>query len=252
MMGVDIATFDHLLTSGFTAAWAAHPITRSDVNPLGNSRTGACSLNTAGALGLLLHYLCRTQGETGLQQIFALIPSTISCYMHFTMPILLDVLCGLPEGKIYWPMIQEMEVYSLMIEAHYPDLQGVFGFIDGLNLPVATSSDPYIENANYNGWLHAHVVSNIIVFAPNSMIISVVLNAPGSWHDVHVAQWIFNQLIKDTPDNFFLLGNSAFPTLGDGPGQRIKTPLKQGRHIPGTTHEEHEELICMSNVITSA
>ncbi|KAG8702647.1 hypothetical protein FRC08_003346 [Ceratobasidium sp. 394] len=168
------------------------------------------------------------------------------------MPILLDGLRGLPEGKIYWPMIQEMEAYSLMIEARYPDLQGAFGFIDGLNLPVATSSDPYIENANYNSWLHAHVVSNIIVFAPNGVIISVVLNAPGSWHNVHVAQRVFNQLIEDTPNNFFLLGNSAFPTLGDGPGQRIKTPLKRGRRIPGTTREEPEESIRMSNVITSA
>ncbi|KAG9095375.1 hypothetical protein FS749_010561 [Ceratobasidium sp. UAMH 11750] len=138
-----------------------------------------------------------------------------------------------------------------MIEARYPDLRGAFGFIDGLNLPVATSADPYIENAHYNGWLHAHVVSNVIVFAPNGTILSVVLNAPGSWHDVRVAQRVFDQLIDSTPDDFFVLGDSAFPPLGDGPRQRIKTPLKRGRCIPGTTHEEREESLRMSNVITS-
>ncbi|KAG8716903.1 hypothetical protein FRC08_008564 [Ceratobasidium sp. 394] len=251
-MGIDIATFDYLLASGFSATWAAHPVTRSDVNPNGNTQVGAQSLDAAGALGLLLHYLCSTQGEIGLQLIFALIPSTVSRYIRFTMPILLDVLRNLPAGKIYWPMRQEMEAFSLMIEARYPDLRGAFGFINGLNLPVAASSDPYVENANYNGWLHTHVVSNVIVFAPNGTILSCVVNAPGSWHDARVSQTVYDQLIDDTPDNFFVIGDTAFPALGEGPCQRIKTPLKRGACVPGDTPEERSEVIRMSGILTSA
>lgn len=42
---------------------------------------------------------------------------------------------------------------------------GAFGSIDGLNLPVQVSGDTEIENATYNGWLHGHFRSCVIVFA---------------------------------------------------------------------------------------
>ena len=43
----------------------------------------------------------------------------------------------------------------------------MFGFIDSLKLPVEESLDQDIENAMYNGWLHDHYISNILVFSPD-------------------------------------------------------------------------------------
>jgi hypothetical protein len=166
-MGIDVKTFDYLLAAGFKDAWDSRPIRRSDVNPNGATRLGARSLDAPGALGLLLHYLCSTMGETGLQQIFAIVPSVLSRYIRFGMPILLEALLGIAEGAIVWPTIDEMRRYAEMIKERHPQIDGGFGFLDGLNLPVGTSSDPLIENAMYNGWLHAHKISNVIAFAPD-------------------------------------------------------------------------------------
>lgn len=50
-------------------------------------------------------------------------------------------------------------------------MTGAFGSIDGVNLPVQTSGlDPELENATYNGWLHAHRVSSVLVFAPDGKV----------------------------------------------------------------------------------
>jgi hypothetical protein len=48
-------------------------------------------------------------------------------------------------------------------------LVGAVGTLDGLKLPVEVSSDPHIENATYNGWLHSHYISNIFAFSPTGM-----------------------------------------------------------------------------------
>lgn len=172
-MGIDVKTFDFLLEAGFQHAWDTRPIPRNDVDPTGVTRVGGRSLDAPGGLGLLLHFLSSTMNETGLQLIFAIVPSTLSRYIHFALSILLEVLQKLPEAEIRWPSCDSMQVYSDLIQQRHPLIDGAFGFIDGLNLPVSTSSDPLIENAMYNGWLHAHMVSNVIAFAPDGKRFSI-------------------------------------------------------------------------------
>ena len=51
-------------------------------------------------------------------------------------------------------------LYSNIIVALHPHLNGAFAGIDGLNLPVQTSDEVDIENATYNGWksdIKAHI-----------------------------------------------------------------------------------------------
>ena len=36
--------------------------------------------------------------------------------------------------------------------------------MDGLNLAVQESSDQEVENATFNGWLHEHFVSSVLIF----------------------------------------------------------------------------------------
>ncbi|KAI0917424.1 hypothetical protein AcW1_007380 [Taiwanofungus camphoratus] len=210
-MGVDVATFYYILDSGFTAAWGMMPIPRNDTNTYGRPRPGAHSLDAAGALGLYLHYINSSMTETSLEEIFALIPATVNRYLAFTRAILLSVLRYIPEGAIRWPCDREFNELSLLIQARHPLLNGAFGGIDGLNLPVQTADDPMIENATFNGWLHTHCTSGVFVFSPKGLIISCNLNAPGSWHDAHVARPIFNQLRDETPEGYYLVADTAFP-----------------------------------------
>ncbi|KAH9166199.1 hypothetical protein EDB89DRAFT_1857649, partial [Lactarius sanguifluus] len=99
-MGLDLQTFRLLLESRFQEAWETHPIPRPDANSHGWPRLNACSLNAAGTLGLMLHYLTLAIPETALQQIFALIPTTVSCYIDFGLCILLCTLCSIPLAAI--------------------------------------------------------------------------------------------------------------------------------------------------------
>jgi len=83
----------------------------------------------------------------------------------------------MPEASIKWPNITKMEdiaeiigqQHSLLATDRTGTTWGAFGSIDGLNLPLATSDDPAIENATYNRWLHAHVCSSVLVFSPRGI-----------------------------------------------------------------------------------
>ncbi|CCO36546.1 hypothetical protein BN14_10685 [Rhizoctonia solani AG-1 IB] len=123
-----------------------------------------------------------------------------------------------------------MEFYSEKISACHPSIAGAFGFLDGLSLPVSTSSNPEIEQATYNGWLHLHRITNVIVFALDGCILSARINAPGSWHNA--------------PD-------TAFPRTSEELAGKIKTPLKD-RAALGNDPVQADEQLAYSNTITSA
>ncbi|EUC53939.1 DDE family endonuclease [Rhizoctonia solani AG-3 Rhs1AP] len=244
VLGIDVGTFDYLMDSGFRHAWDTRPIKRTNTNQAGASRVGARSLDAAGGLGLVLHFLCSTMSEVSLQIIFALVLSTVSRYIDFALDILREVLEQIPEGHLGWPNPATMQANSNMINQKHKGakyLKGAFGFMDGLNLPVTTSSDSDEQNANFNGWLHSHVVSNVIVFSPDGTIMSSVINAPGSWHDSNVACPIYTLLREQTPGNYFLIADSAFPRLNVGNSQKIKVPLKKNTILPGDNAEQRRK-----------
>jgi hypothetical protein len=166
-MGFDTQTFQDILEAGFSGTWYMTPIPRGDTAATGNPRPGARSLDAAGALGLALHFLNSTMREISLQQIFALVPSTVSRYIHFSLDILLAVLRQIPDARIRWPAdVEEFQAYNDLITIRHPLLEGAFASINGLNLPVQTADDPEIENSTYNGWLCEHFVSSVLVFSP--------------------------------------------------------------------------------------
>ncbi|KAG2748894.1 hypothetical protein P692DRAFT_20733076, partial [Suillus brevipes Sb2] len=57
-MGVDTLTFNHILRSGFATLWDTTPIPRNDTPATAVPRVHRRSLDVAGALGLVLHWLC--------------------------------------------------------------------------------------------------------------------------------------------------------------------------------------------------
>jgi len=181
-MGFDVATFDYILESGFEYAWLTTAIPRTDTSQTGAPHLGARSLDAPGALGLCLHYLSSTMHDVSLEQIFALIPSTVSQYIDFSLTILLTVLRKMPEARIRWPKDGpgggKFQQYNNLIIVRHPRLTGAFAAIDGLNLAVQTSLDEDIENATYNGWLSEHFISSVLVFSPEGkfQMLSIMLH----------------------------------------------------------------------------
>ncbi|KAG6828836.1 hypothetical protein H0H93_014699, partial [Arthromyces matolae] len=210
-MGFDVDTFNYILESGFTASWNTTPIPRGDAPGSAAPRLSMRSLDAAGALGLALHYLNSTMHAVSLMEIFALIPSTVSRYIHFSLSILLSVLRTVPEAEVRWPEGESFEELNDLVVARHPLLTGAFGTMDGLNLAVQTSADQEIENATFNGWLHDHFVSSVLAFGSTGEIIACKLNAPGSWHDSRVARDIYEKLRTRTPEGYYLVTDTAFP-----------------------------------------
>ena len=169
-MGFDVRGFQLILESGFGEAWVTHPISWPEISADAHPRPNSRSLDAPGALGLLLHYLTSAIPETGLQQIFALIPTTVSRYIKFDLHILLNTLRSIPDAAIRWPEGQEFQELNELIVQRHPLLRGegsgAFCSMDGLKLAVQVSDDPNIENATYNGWLHGHYESSIFVLSP--------------------------------------------------------------------------------------
>ncbi|QRV92214.1 DDE superfamily endonuclease [Ceratobasidium sp. AG-Ba] len=253
-MGLDVASFEYLLTNGFERLWDTHTIFRHDVDEFGFPRLQRRSLAADGVLGLVLHWLTSTATEFELALVFALVPSVVSRYLSFGLHILVYVLRCLPESQISWPSEHEMAYFSELVRQRHPMVNGAFGFIDGLSLlPVETSSDPREQEVMYNGWLHSHRIGNIFVFAPDGKllgrIIACNLNAPGSWHDARIAYHVFRKLANETPDGFFLIGDTAFQSeeLAD----KIHTPLKAGNTLPAD-RTERAAAIEYSNRLTQA
>ena len=165
VMGVNVSAFQAILDAGFSHQWYSAPLHRSDVIPTRNPRCITRSLDASGALGLLLHWLTSTMRQVSLQQIFALVPATTSRYIITALPLLVETLRSMVSAQICWPQGDEFHELSRFVSDRHPLLSGVFGSIDGLNLPCQVSTDMEMENATYNGWLHGHYISSVIAFS---------------------------------------------------------------------------------------
>jgi hypothetical protein len=172
-MGFDVVTFHNILRHGFERLWNETPIPCRDVLPSSTPRVNGRSLDAYSALGLILHYLNSTMLEATLAQVFALVPSTVSRYLTFTLRLLLLTLRHMKEAQIHWPVDDEFQEYNDLVLARHPLLVGAFGTMDGLNLPVQTSRDQEIENSTFNGWLQEHFISSVFAFGAEGMPVNL-------------------------------------------------------------------------------
>ncbi|KNE90844.1 hypothetical protein PSTG_15712 [Puccinia striiformis f. sp. tritici PST-78] len=250
-MGVDVKTFDDLL-SRFLVHWETGTLPRNDVNPNGDPQVGHRSLDAAGCLGLVLHWISSTLAGFTLQQIFAITPAVCSRYITIGLDYLLIVLDEHPMAKIIWPSRQATaRKYSQSIQKKFPRLTKCFGFLDGLNLPVLVSDDNKVQNAYYNGWTCSHYCSCILTYAPDGALIHSVLNAPGSWHDSAIAEPLYNKLLYNTPEGYRVISDTAFPRKTDRLRSRILAPVKRGDRLPQTPRS-FARLKLLNNQLVSA
>ena len=81
-------------------------------------------------------------------------------------------------------------------------------------------------------------------------ITAAVLNAPGSWHDSHVARPIYQQLLEKTPDDYYLVADSAFPRGTIAVAGKIQAPIKGGAVVPADA-TAREELLAFNRQLLS-
>lgn len=237
-MGVTHRSFRWLLDR-FGPVYDTTVLARGDVNPRGSPRLGRRSLDAAGALGLVLHYMCTCGDDGVLQVVFGTVPAVTSRVLETGLALLLSVLATERLARITWPDADKMEAFSAMIEGKYSLLSGAFGFVDGLRLPIQVPGDPDLENAYYNGWVSQHNIGNIFCFAADGTIMHARLNAPGSFHDSRNSHSLYEALTDPlkTPDPFFICGDSAFPRMPGVLSNKIRVPLKEKTRLPADEDE---------------
>src|ERR1700722_1260303 len=102
-MGFNVATFQFILDHSFELTWNTTHIPRDDAPATRAPHISHRSLNAAGALGLILHFLNSTMQDVSLMEIFGLVPATVSHYINFSLEILLATLQKLCEAQVQWP-----------------------------------------------------------------------------------------------------------------------------------------------------
>ena len=73
-------------------------------------------------------------------------------------------------------------------------------------------------------------------------VIACRLNAPGSWHDLKVAQPIYDKLRERTPAGFYIVADTAFPQGAGDVANHIQAPMKSGE-VYRQTAEDMDEML---------
>jgi hypothetical protein len=145
-------------------------------------------LNLDDEIGLFLFFVNSTMRAKHLSMIFGILPNTISITIRLIMKRIIRALKNHPDARIKFPNNQEMAHFAEMINQREPTVDDVIAFLDGVSLHVQCSDDPQAQAEYYNGYHSDTMVNNIFLFSPEGKIIYGVFNAPGSWHDSHVAR----------------------------------------------------------------
>jgi hypothetical protein len=134
-------------------------------------------------LGLLLHTYCGTAERKTWSEMFAVVPATLARTLEKAEAALERTLQNLHEARVEWPSKDEQFALGKLVEAKDELIKGRWGFIDGKNYPVQEPANSEVQNAMYNGWLHATLVTGVACFSAAGVVIWAKLNFYGSWND---------------------------------------------------------------------
>ncbi len=114
----------------------------------------------------------------------------MSEYLKDCKCCLLEAFKATPVVRVQCPTNDKMAKYGAMIMQLQPELQGVFGFVDSLNLAIQEQPAGALQNTYYNCWLGCFC-SSLFYFAPDSTIIwdSELSLQLGGWLASEAAVW---------------------------------------------------------------
>ncbi|CAD6886573.1 unnamed protein product [Tilletia controversa] len=158
--GFDVAAFDNILERFRPHLRPVRPRRRQ-----GRSR----SLTPRLHLALALYYLTTPQRQKWIGLVFGLTPACVSRAVWSGLGAMYDMMAADPDTwAIKWPTAAIMADMAAAVRAREPLLEGVFGFVDGLNLRIYQPSNLDEQNAYYNGWLADTYCSQVLVFLANA------------------------------------------------------------------------------------
>lgn len=200
-------------------------------------------------LGLVLYALKRSGHFQDLCLVFGIIKSTVCEWFHYGLEVINKVVKEIPEGKVKWPSVQEMQESNQLLmdtREHGHLLRGVFAVVDGGRMPCADYTDPNIQNAYYEGYTCCVEITNLFVYNFKGEIIHAGLNYPGSWHDSILAfrSGLVNPKLHIwTPCGFAILADSAFQFYGlDGKIVRARK-FSENQDLPVSAEMEEIDRI---------
>ena len=91
-------------------------------------------------------------------------------------------------ARVAMPDGYKIKQYIASITAEYPILgcERVRFALDGLKLIVKKSGSEETQQQFYNSWTQGHYVGNIFLFVLDGCICAMAINAPRSFHDLHI------------------------------------------------------------------
>ncbi len=102
------------------------------------------------------------------------------------------------QSRVIWPDLDAIKHYASLIhwQLSQQQLEGVFAFVDGLNLAIYYPPYGLEQNTYFNLWLGRCFCSSLFVFALDGTIIYATVNFQGSWHDGQLAEELYSILLK--------------------------------------------------------
>jgi hypothetical protein len=101
-------------------------------------------------------------------------------------------------SRFAWPSKREQQEYASRVQEKYPLIEGRFGFVDGKNFKVQEpSSEIDLQNAMYNGRLHSALITGVLCFSVDGLLIWAKHNCVGSWNDGDMSRELQEKLIDE-------------------------------------------------------
>ncbi len=208
-----------------------------------------CKVDNAQALGMLLQFYCSKVELKSLAMCHGVRPNTCSRIIKKAEYALNSALRDEPLARIRFPSKNTQRKWAATVKKKFPRISGRFGFVDGKNYTVKVSTNPDVQNSQYNGWLHSHLITGVLCFGVDGTIIWRRHNCPGSWNDSDMSRGLHEKLMDTgvTDADCGLVSDSAFPALTNG---KIISPLKENE-LDGVDRRMHNISYSRSREITS-
>lgn len=231
-----LVAFSRHYTHAFTTAQGGRP---------------ARLVDKADALAVVLRFFVEPCTWKALAQIHGLPRSTLNRTLLKAEVALLAAVRELPEACIRWPTLEEQILWAQLVKLKESAVLGRYGFVDGKNFRVQKPTNAELQNAMYNGWLHATLITGVILFGVDGCIAWVKHNFVGSWNDGEISRALQMKLLRDdiNAPGHGVLADTAFP-VSDGLEGRIMTPAKEGE-IERAPRNQQYVLLRLSAAITA-
>ncbi|OWZ14742.1 hypothetical protein PHMEG_00011723 [Phytophthora megakarya] len=208
-------------------------------------------VNKNNVLACVLHFYTAAVEAKTLCEMFGVPPATLSRVLKLAEMALAKALLDVPAARICWPSFSDQEQWASSVQMKEPLIRGCFCVADGKNYAVHAPTASDLQNAYFNGWLHAVKVTGVLCYGFDGTLIWGRHNFPGSWNDGEMSRRLQARLADSskTLEGFCCATDSAFPVSNELTG-KIITPLKDGE-LERSSPECRLGLVAMSNSITA-